>query len=129
MGAPEQRATAFLVDSQLPRALAKALAGRGHDALHVADWRGGAHRNARDPDLLALAAREGRAIITYDLTTFPNDAYDLLAAGKPFAGVLVVTRAIGQTDIGRQVAAVAAVIAEYDGFENAVIYLQPTDAR
>jgi predicted nuclease of predicted toxin-antitoxin system len=116
---------AFLVDSHLPRALAVALAERGHDASHLADWLEGAYLHAPDPELLARAAPESRAIITYDSATLPMDAYALLAAGTPCAGVLVVTRAIGQRDIGGQMRAVMqALIGRYT-LADQVIYLQP----
>lgn len=113
---------ALLVDSQLARALATALRERGHDAIHLADWHGGAHRNARDSDLLRLAALEGRVIITYDRATLPRDAYELLAMGTSFAGVLVVTRSVGQADIGAQLAAIVPEIAGRTHWSNTVVY-------
>ena len=124
-GAP--RRPAFLVDSHLPRALATALTERGCDALHLADWRGGAHLNAADSDLLTLAAPEGRAVITYNSATLPLDAYALLDAGAPFAGVLVVTRAIGQRDVGSQARAVLRATQSRAGFVDEVVYLQPVE--
>ncbi len=128
----ERRATppfAFLIDSHLSRALATALADRGYDAIHLADWWGGAHRNATDAELLAQAAPEGRAIITFDSATLPLDAYAYLDAGTPFAGVLVVTRAIGQRAIGEQVGAVLHAMEGRDSFANQVIYLHPARPR
>ena len=125
MADSEARVGGFLVDSQLPRALAIALTDAGFDAVHVADWHGGIYRNARDADLLARAALEHRAIITYDLATLPNDAYAMLMAGESFAGVLVVTRSIGQGDVGRQRRAVLAALAEHGHLGNVVVYLRP----
>jgi predicted nuclease of predicted toxin-antitoxin system len=112
------------VDSQLPRALATALRQRGHDAVHLADWHAGAYRNAADPDLLRLAVPEQRIIITFDLATLPRDAYQFLADGTPFAGVLVLTHSVGQTDIGAQLAAVLAELSRRSDWDNCVVYAQ-----
>jgi predicted nuclease of predicted toxin-antitoxin system len=117
----------FLIDSNLPRALATGLANRGHDAVHLADWHGGLYRNAHDPLLLTLAAAEGRAIVTHDLATFPAEAYAILADGHSFAGVLVVTRGIGRADVGRQVTALLTALAEYGSMTDTVIYLRAPD--
>ena len=116
---------AFLVDSHLSRALATALTDHGCDARHLADWRDGAYRNATDAELLALAAPEGRTIITFDSATLPLDAYACLDVGTPFPGVLVVTRAIGQRTIGAQVRAVLRAIDDRESRANQVIYLPP----
>jgi predicted nuclease of predicted toxin-antitoxin system len=53
----------FLVDAQLPPALARWLAGRGHDAEHVAD-RGLA--GASDTEIWNCADTIGAAIVTKD---------------------------------------------------------------
>jgi predicted nuclease of predicted toxin-antitoxin system len=116
---------AFLIDSHLPRALAVALTEHGHDAHHLADWLEGAYLNAPDPELLVRAAPESRAIITHDSATLPLDAYALLAAGTSCAGVLVVTRAIGQRDIGGQMRAVMGALRGRSTLADRVIYLQP----
>lgn len=53
----------FIVDAQLPPALARWLAARGHEAEHVADRRMGAASDAAIWDFALLAAA---AIITKD---------------------------------------------------------------
>ena len=53
----------FLVDAQLPPALARQIASLGHDADHVADL--GLER-APDPEIRARAADSGAVIITKD---------------------------------------------------------------
>ena len=53
----------FLVDAQLPPALARALAEVGHDAAHVADL--GLH-GAGDGTIWREAARRGAVIVTKD---------------------------------------------------------------
>ena len=53
----------FLVDAQLPPALARWLAERGHAAVHVADQ---GMQAASDTTIWDYALREGAAIITKD---------------------------------------------------------------
>ncbi len=54
----------FLVDAQLPRRLAIWLNERGHDALHTLDLP--AANQTTDAEVIALADREGRAVVTKD---------------------------------------------------------------
>ncbi|MEO0501064.1 MAG: DUF5615 family PIN-like protein [Pseudomonadota bacterium] len=53
----------FLVDAQLPRGLCTALQRRGHEADYVNDLIGA---GAEDRDILALALRDDRIIISKD---------------------------------------------------------------
>ena len=53
----------FLVDAQLPPALARRLESRGHEAEHVADL--GMER-APDPQVRARAAESGAVVVTKD---------------------------------------------------------------
>ena len=53
----------FLVDAQLPPALARHLKSLGHDASHVEDH---SLREAEDPDILAFARQHGCCIVTKD---------------------------------------------------------------
>lgn len=53
----------FLIDAQLPPALAVRLRGLGHDAVHVTDILPG---NAPDTALLSHAAANGMAIVSKD---------------------------------------------------------------
>lgn len=117
----------FLIDSHLPRALATSLSALGHDAQHLADWRSGILLNASDAELLTEAGLDERTIITYDSATLPLDAYALLDAGTPFAGVLVLTRSIGQRDIGGQVRAILHALASRTSLAGLVLFVQPAD--
>ncbi|WP_067784036.1 DUF5615 family PIN-like protein [Nocardia amikacinitolerans] len=53
----------FLVDAQLPPALARALASEGHDAVHVCDLD---MTSASDPEVWNEGIRRGAAIVTKD---------------------------------------------------------------
>ena len=54
----------FLVDAQLPRRLALELAASGHDAIHTLDLP--AANRTTDQDIVALATRESRVVVTKD---------------------------------------------------------------
>ena len=58
----------FLIDAQLPPALATALKAAGHDAMHVEDV---GLRHAKDSVIWAHALAESRVIVTKD-EDFPN---------------------------------------------------------
>ncbi|WP_067838229.1 DUF5615 family PIN-like protein [Nocardia lijiangensis] len=53
----------FLVDAQLPPALARAMASEGHDAVHVCDLD---MASASDPEVWNEGLRRGAAIVTKD---------------------------------------------------------------
>ena len=43
-----------------------------------------------DPTVLEWAAREGRVLITHDISTLANHAFERLAVGRPMPGVFAV---------------------------------------
>ena len=45
---------------------------------------------AKDPDVLEWAAKEGRIVLTRDLKTMPHYAYERVRAGKPMPGMVAV---------------------------------------
>ena len=54
----------FIVDAQLPRRLARDMAAAGHDVTHTSDLP--LQNRTPDGDLAALAAKEGRVVVTKD---------------------------------------------------------------
>lgn len=54
----------FLMDAQLPRRLARELGALGAEAIHTLDLP--AANRTSDQDLIALATREGRVVVTKD---------------------------------------------------------------
>ena len=49
---------------------------------------------ADDPTVLEWAAREGRVLLTHDVTTMTRYAYERVRAGQPMPGVFEVSRAV-----------------------------------
>lgn len=77
----------FIIDAQLPPALARMLTERGHDAEHVADVGSIA---APDAEIWRYALEHDAALVTKD-----EDFADLVSLGRP-APVLVWVR-LGST--------------------------------
>jgi hypothetical protein len=48
-------------------------------------------KQAPDPEILETAARQGRALLSHDVSTVPPAAYQRLAEGKPMPGVFIVS--------------------------------------
>jgi predicted nuclease of predicted toxin-antitoxin system len=54
----------FIVDAQLPPRLARELAASGHEAVHTLELPAGNH--TQDQEIIALAVREQRVVVTKD---------------------------------------------------------------
>ena len=80
---------AFYLDEDLPHSAAGLGRSLGLDVVAAVE-RG---PTPRDDDLhLAQAAAEGRTVVTYNRNDFIEATRDAFAAGKPHAGVLILTR-------------------------------------
>lgn len=89
----------FAVDAQLPRRLARQLAEAGHDALHCLELPLG--NRTPDDDIAALAAKEGRVVVTKDsdfVTSF-------LLRGEPSKLLLISTGNISNEALSGLIAA------------------------
>ncbi len=76
--------TSFLVDQQLPKALATFLTERGNDARHIKEYDGGT--TMPDPNIALLADSEARFVVTKD-----DDFRISHLLGRPPARLLHVT--------------------------------------
>jgi hypothetical protein len=77
---------------------------------------------ADDPTVLEWAAREGRVLLTHDVSTITKYAYERVRAGQPMPGVFEVGRNV---PIGRAIEDIL-LLAEYsfdDEWEGQVRYL------
>lgn len=83
----------FLVDAQLPRRLCDWLAGAGHDVKHTLDLP--LKNRTPDSDILELAEREGRTVVTKD----DDFVQSFLVSGRPSKLLLVTTGNISNSEI------------------------------
>lgn len=85
----EDAAHRFYLDEDVPTSAA--VVGRG-PGLDVVAAREQGPTPRPDPEHLAAAAADGRAVVTYNRDDFITATRDAFAAGKPHAGVLILTR-------------------------------------
>ena len=105
----------------LSPAIGRALSARGHDVLTVA---GHPERESlSDPDVLALARNERRAIVTNNIRDFrPLHIEAVLPGGPGHYGMIFMPGTYRRTknDIGRIVAALEAKLGQYPGEEDLI---------
>ncbi|MGH2347743.1 MAG: DUF5615 family PIN-like protein [Chloroflexota bacterium] len=79
-------------------------------------------RGADDPTVLAWAAEQGRIVLTHDLATLPNHAYDRMSAGLPMTGVFAVA---ATSSIARAIDDILllAECSEHAEWEGRIVYL------
>lgn len=106
----------LLLDEMLSPLVAAELRARGHDAVAIAerdDW-----QSLSDPDVVALARAEQRAVVTTNLRDFrPLHAELVAAAGEGHAGMVFIPTSFRLTRAatGQIVAALEERLAEYPG--------------
>jgi hypothetical protein len=89
--------------------IAEALRRTGHDVRAVDEER--ALDGWSDCDLLALASREDRIMITFDVRDFPRIVQEWAAAGRSHAGCAILV-GIDHSEFGTIVRVVAAAFAD-----------------
>ncbi len=104
----------LLLDEMLPPLVAGALRERGHEVTAVAEYP--ALRGSSDPEILAVALAEGRAIVTENVADFRVLAAEARRAGRE-APLLLFTSSRGwprgsSYRIGRLVTALDALLNE-----------------
>jgi hypothetical protein len=109
----------LLLDEMFSPLIAAELRARGHDAVAIKEreeW-----RSLSDPDVVALARAEQRAVVTANLRDFrPLHAELVAAGGEGHAGMVFVPASFRLTRAatGQIVAALEARLAEYPGHED-----------
>lgn len=84
----------FYLDEDLPPLAATIARALGLDVVAAVEK---GMRARSDAEHLALAASEGRAVVTYNGRDFRPLTSDFFAAGKPHAGVLIVVPTVPRT--------------------------------
>src|ERR1700678_4178715 len=103
----------------LSPAIARELRERGHDVLAVAEHPGWAALS--DPEVLAVARTESRAIVTNNLRDYPPLHAGAVTPGRPGAlGMVLLPGSYRRTkaDTGRIISALEAKLIEYPGDED-----------
>jgi predicted nuclease of predicted toxin-antitoxin system len=111
----------FIVDAQLPRRLALELAVFGHNAVHTLDLPAG--NRTPDTDIVAMAIRESRVVVTKD-----NDfVASFLLRGVPPKLLLISTSNISNDALSKLLAAnltaLEAALTKYDFVELSALTL------
>lgn len=108
-------------DQNFRRSILRGLLRRvsGLNVVRIQDFGLGA---AEDPALLLWAAAENRVLLTHDVNTMPNYAYERLEGGLPMPGLLVVPHAL---PIGRAIDELILIVecGEPNDFVSKVVYL------
>src|ERR1700722_16191533 len=110
------QAVKLLLDEMLSPVIARELLGRGHDVQAVA---GHPEREAlSDPDVLALARADKRAVVTNNVRDFrPLHVESVTPGGSGHYGMIFMSGNYRRTknDIGRIIAALEAKLTQYPG--------------
>jgi predicted nuclease of predicted toxin-antitoxin system len=109
----------LLLDEMLSPAIARELRERGHDVLAVADHPGWVAFS--DPEVMALARTERRAVVTSNLRDYrPLYAEAITPGGPGHFGMIFMLGTYRRTkeDTGRIIAALKAKLTEYPGDED-----------
>lgn len=119
----------LLLDAHIRKTAVAALQRRlpRLDAVHIADWRGGAFRTAEDAAILAACFEDSRILVTYDLRTVPGLLRQYAAENRSHAGVIFGDRRSvppnNPNAVARALAVLAGEIGERD-MTNAVRFLR-----
>jgi hypothetical protein len=109
----------LLLDEMLSPAITRELRERGHDVLAIAEQTGWAALS--DPEVVALARTERRAIVTNNLRDYRPLHADAITPGGPgHFGMVFMPGSYRRTkaDTGRIISALEARLIEYPGDED-----------
>jgi predicted nuclease of predicted toxin-antitoxin system len=115
----------LLLDECMSYRAAEQLRAKGHDVVAITEL---ARRQLDDEEQLAYAARERRALVTYNVDDFCELVAEWFQAGRSHHGVLFIKEAtIPRHDIGAQVRALVALLVVHptdDAFCDRVDYVR-----
>jgi predicted nuclease of predicted toxin-antitoxin system len=106
----------LLLDEMLAPVIARELRARGHDAEAVAGQLG--REAISDPEVMALARRERRAVVTNNVRDFRPLHHEAITPGGPgHYGIIFLPGSYRRTkaDTGRIIAALEAMLVKYPG--------------
>jgi predicted nuclease of predicted toxin-antitoxin system len=109
----------LLLDEMLTPTIARELTARGHDVIAVAS--NPAHEALSDPDVLALARSQQRAVVTNNVRDFRPLHVEAVTAGGPgHYGIIFMPSSYRRTkaDTGRIIAALEAKLVEFSGTDD-----------
>jgi predicted nuclease of predicted toxin-antitoxin system len=111
----------LFADEHIPTPLIEGLLARQPD-LDIVRVQDVGLRSAPDPELLEWAAQEKRLLITNDVHTLLDYAYERVAEGKPMPGVIAVPVGIA---FGRAIEDILLVAqaSRPDEWDNQVVFL------
>lgn len=95
---------------------------------HIAQWRGGALREANDDEILAACHEEKRVWLTYDMATIPDLLRRWMREDRPHSGVIFADENTVRPNVPADLASAVAALAEEIGdadTTNLVRYLRP----
>jgi predicted nuclease of predicted toxin-antitoxin system len=113
---------AFLLDADVPPAVADALRKLGHDAVAAS---GNPTLEALgDAELLREAIRQDRVLVTFNIADFAEAARHLAQAQEDHVGIILIhSRSYPRTKIGAIARALDKIIRSRESMANTVLYL------
>lgn len=106
----------FLADEDLDVGIIQGFLRVAPDA-DILDVKSSGLRGTPDPEILALAAREGRIVLTHDRNTMTSHTADRLTAGLPMPGLFIISQRADVGDVIDSLLLVwsASAASEWDG--------------
>ena len=81
----------FLADANLKRAIRRGV-DRVEPAVDFLSAESASLRGMPDPEVLSLAGREGRILVSHDLKSMPRHYRDFLSSGQRSSGVFLIAQ-------------------------------------
>ena len=111
----------FLTDEHVPPALVRGLK-RSLPGTDILELRHTDLLGATDPDVLEFAASQSRILITRDISTVPDFAFERVLEGKAMPGVFIWRRKVSLGDVLADLVLIVQA-SEADEWTNRVVYL------